>query len=167
MQQDYQKILERSRSRKTQYQKLAVQLRGKKNQHAVDLLVNEAHEEAFEKIDCLSCANCCKTTGPLWTRKDIERVAASKQMKPAAFMEKYLRVDEDQDYVLKQLPCTFLGQDHYCSIYEQRPEACRDYPHTHRRQMKNIMKETVQNAVICPAVGLIFERIQEKIQTLK
>ena len=31
------------------------------------------HDEVFEEIDCLSCANCCKTTGPLFTEKDIEK----------------------------------------------------------------------------------------------
>ncbi|MFB0925453.1 MAG: YkgJ family cysteine cluster protein, partial [Vicingaceae bacterium] len=31
---------------------------------SLDDTVHQLHEETFEKIDCLACANCCKTTSP-------------------------------------------------------------------------------------------------------
>jgi len=31
----------------------------------VDTIFQKYHEEVFRKVDCLSCANCCITTGPL------------------------------------------------------------------------------------------------------
>jgi hypothetical protein len=77
----------------------------------LDKLVHPLHDEVFECTDCLDCANCCTTTGPLFTDKDIARISKYLRIKPSEFVAKYLRIDEDRDYVLKTLPCTFLGTD--------------------------------------------------------
>ena len=97
------------------------------------------HEEVFECTDCLKCANCCTTTGPLFTDKDISRIAKHLRIKPFAFTQQYLRIDDDRDYVLKSVPCTFLEEDNYCSIYEVRPKACREYPHTDRKKQNQLL----------------------------
>ncbi|MFZ9778454.1 MAG: YkgJ family cysteine cluster protein, partial [Schleiferiaceae bacterium] len=91
----------------------------------LDAVVHDLHDRVFAKTDCLSCANCCKTTGPLWTERDKDRVAKRLRLKTSNFEEQYLRLDEDGDWVLKQLPCPFLEADNACSIYEDRPKACR------------------------------------------
>lgn len=123
----------------------------------------EIHHEVFERIDCLSCANCCKTTGPLFTSKDIERLAKLFRLKPKKFIEKYLKIDEDNDYVLNVLPCPFLGHDNYCSIYDHRPKACREFPHTDRKKFYQINHLTLKNIKICPATYEIVEKMIEKI----
>jgi Fe-S-cluster containining protein len=99
----------------------------------------------------------------LFTRKDIERIAQYLKMKPGDFTEKYLRIDEDQDYVLQKTPCAFLKEDNYCSIYDVRPKACREYPHTDMQQMQTKLKITYLNATICPAVADILEKIKAKV----
>jgi len=119
----------------------------------------EIHDEVFDKIDCLSCANCCKTTGPLFTQKDIERLANLFRIKPSQFIEKYLRIDEDNDYVLQSVPCPFLGADNYCSVYEHRPKACREYPHTDRKKFYQINHLTLKNTLICPAAYEVVEKM--------
>lgn len=119
------------------------------------------HEEVFEEINCLDCANCCKTTSPIFKTKDIERLAAHLRLKPIQFSDKYLRVDEDSDYVLKSSPCPFLGADNYCSVYDYRPEACREYPHTDRRKMHQVLDLAYKNTLICPAVQEIVERLKK------
>jgi len=92
--------------------------------------MQELHDETFEEIDCLTCANCCKTTGPLFTNKDIERISKHFRMKPSAFIDTYLRIDDENDYVLQTVPCSFLGSDNYCSIYKVRPKSlCRISTH--------------------------------------
>jgi len=121
---------------------------------------HEAHEKAFEKIDCLECANCCKTTSPIFIDRDIDRIAAHLRMKPSTFVDEYLRLDEDQDYVLKQSPCAFLGPDNYCSIYSVRPRACREYPHTNRKNMHQILDLTRKNTEVCPAVASIVLQLK-------
>ena len=130
----------------------------------LDLKMQELHEEEFKRTDCLTCANCCKTTGPLFTNKDIERISKHFRQKPAQFIDTYLRVDEDNDHVLQQVPCTFLGEDNYCSIYEVRPKACREYPHTDRKDFHKISNITLNNTAICPAAYNIVEEMKRRIK---
>lgn len=136
----------------------------KKAPKNLDQKVLTIHEETFEEIDCLTCANCCKTTGPLFTHKDIDRIAKHFKMRPSDFIEQYLRIDEDNDYVLQQTPCHFLGADNYCSIYEVRPKACREYPHTDRRKIQQIASITVKNTAMCPAAYAVVEKMKERIK---
>ena len=84
----------------------------------LDKLIHPIHAEVFGCTDCLECANCCTTTGPLFTDKDISRISKYLKIQPSKFTEKYLRIDEDSDYVLRALPCSFLGKDNSCSIYK-------------------------------------------------
>jgi hypothetical protein len=81
---------EKQNENKTFFKKLK-----KKPPKNLDYLMQELHKAEFEKTNCLTCANCCKTTGPLFTDKDIERIAKHLKMKPQQFIETYLRIDED------------------------------------------------------------------------
>ena len=108
----------------------------------LDKLIHPLHKEVFKCTDCLKCANCCKTTSPLFTDKDIIRIAKHVRLKPSKFTEKYLRIDEDRDYVLQSTPCSFLENNNYCSIYDVRPKACREYPHTDRIKQHQLLKLT-------------------------
>ena len=129
----------------------------------LDKLIHPLHEEVFECTDCLKCANCCTTTGPLFTDKDISRIAKHLRIKPFEFTQQYLRIDEDRDYVLKSVPCTFLGEDNYCSIYEVRPKACREYPHTDRKKQNQLLNLTEKNIEVCPAVFNIVEKLKKEL----
>lgn len=84
-------------------------------------------------------------------------------MSPAAFELKFLRMDEDQDKVLRQLPCPFLGTDNFCSIYDVRPKACREFPHTDRKKIYQINHLTVKNTLICPAAYSFVEKLQQNL----
>jgi uncharacterized protein len=117
----------------------------------------EAHEQKFQKIDCLTCANCCKTTSPIFLQTDIERLARVFRMKPSEFIDTYLHRDEVGDYVLNLSPCPFLNEDNTCLVYAERPKACREYPHTNRKNMHGILNLTLRNTLVCPAVFEIFQ----------
>lgn len=130
----------------------------------LDRAFHEAHEQAFDCIDCLQCANCCKTTGPLFTNTDIDRLSKHLRLKPSVFIERYLRIDEDNDFVLKTTPCPFLGDDNYCGVYESRPKACREYPHTDRNRMHQVLELTRKNATMCPAVHDITENLKVQLK---
>jgi hypothetical protein len=130
----------------------------------LDYLMQELHENEFQRTDCLSCANCCKTTGPLFTNIDIERISKHFKLKPQQFIVQYLRLDEENDYVLQHVPCTFLGADNYCSIYEVRPKACREFPHTDRKKFQQISSLTLKNVAICPAAFNIVEAMKKNIK---
>ena len=112
----------------------------KKPPKNLDYITLDTHEEVFDEIDCLSCANCCKTTGPLFTEKDIERISKHLRLSPADFEKKYLRVDEDNDKVLQCLPCPFLAEDNTCLIYESaRKPAANIHIPTARKSSKSII----------------------------
>ena len=119
------------------------------------------HDEVFAETDCLKCARCCRTTGPLLTKQDIGRISKKQGMKPADFEKQYLRVDEDGDWEMKSLPCPFLALDtNKCTIYEYAPKACREYPHTDHTNMKSILPLTETNVRHCPAVYEMVERMK-------
>ena len=136
----------------------------KKTPKQLDYIMQELHDDEFAKTDCLECANCCKTTGPLFTDKDIDRISKFFRLKPQQFIEKYLRIDEENDYVLQRVPCTFLGTDNYCSIYDVRPKACREFPHTDRKKFHQISNLTLKNVAICPAAFNIVEEMKKRIK---
>lgn len=135
----------------------------KKAPKNLDYLMQELHNSEFKKTDCLQCANCCKTTGPLFTSADIERISKHLRQKPQQFIDQYLRIDEDKDYVLQNVPCTFLDSDNTCFIYEVRPKACREFPHTNRKKFQQISDLTLKNLSICPAAFNIVEEMKKKI----
>ena len=60
----------------------------------------DLHEQAFEKIDCLQCARCCKTYSPRFKMPDIKRISKYLRMKEGDFIETYLMMDEEGDHVL-------------------------------------------------------------------
>jgi len=127
----------------------------------LDQVVNALDEEVFEEIDCLECANCCSTISPTFTQRDIERIGKRLRLKPGEVIAMYLKLDEDDDYVLKSVPCTFLQEDNRCEIYEDRPKACRDYPHTGTRKFHLHIGITKKNTMVCPAAFRIVERMQK------
>lgn len=120
------------------------------------------HEEAFSKIDCLSCSNCCKNYSPRFKITDIRRVAKHLKIKDGDLINKYLRVDEDGDYVVNAKPCPFLGADNYCNIYDHRPSDCARFPYTDEDVFLKRPKITQVNSTFCPAVYYVLERFIEK-----
>jgi Fe-S-cluster containining protein len=119
------------------------------------------HEEAFEKIDCLDCAACCKNYSPRFKGPDIKRISRHLKLKESDLIEKYLRLDEDGDYVVKSTPCPFLGADNYCGIYEVRPSDCERFPYTNEDVLLKRPQITQKNATFCPAVHYVLEKLIE------
>lgn len=121
----------------------------------------DLHEEAFSKIDCLSCANCCRNYSPRFKTPDIKRISKVLKMKEGVFVETYLKLDDDGDYVVQSTPCPFLGSDNHCSIYEDRPSDCRRFPYTDEDVLLKRPKITLKNATFCPAVYYVMEKLME------
>ena len=133
----------------------------KKKPKNLDDVIHELHDDAFAGFSCLDCANCCKTIGPRLIDKDIERLAKQLKMKISDFMQQYILTDEDGDFVFKDHPCPFLLPDNYCMVYENRPRACREYPHTDRKRFYQILPLSHKNCETCPVVYEIFEELKK------
>lgn len=132
----------------------------KRSPKKLDHIMQKLHDDEFKKTDCLNCANCCKTTGPLFTNTDIDRISKAFKMKRDTFIAQYLQIDEENDYILQQVPCTFLNEDNSCYIYDIRPKACKEFPHTDRKNFQKINSITLNNLPICPAVFNIIETLK-------
>lgn len=136
----------------------------KRTPKRLDLVMQEIHNDEFERTDCLTCANCCKTTSPMFTYKDIERIAKHLKMKVADFTAQYLKIDEDDFHVLKTAPCPFLDEnDNSCFIYDVRPKACSEYPHTNRKKFIQLANITVKNTEVCPATYRMIEEVKKRL----
>ncbi|MGC9343554.1 MAG: YkgJ family cysteine cluster protein [Bacteroidales bacterium] len=134
----------------------------KKKPSDLDSVMESLHHEAFSRINCLDCANCCKTISPFLIDRDIQRISKYLKIKPSEFVSEYLDLDNEGDYVFKKSPCPFLMDDNYCSIYDVRPRACREYPHTDRKRFIQILDLTLKNTFICPAVYEIADKLHSK-----
>lgn len=141
---------------KSEYSKQLKEIR-KLNTKIIDKKFTELHNKAVSHIDCLECANCCRSLGPRLTDMDIKRLSAHLRIKESKFIQKYLIIDEDNDYVFKSMPCPFIMDDNYCIVYKYRPKACREYPHTNQKNIKSILSVCVKNIDFCPIVKEVFE----------
>ncbi len=135
----------------------------KKKPKRLDLIVQDLHDDEFSRTDCLTCANCCKTTSPIFTEKDIKRISKYLKIKEHSFVEQYLQRDSDDFMVLQNAPCTFLDSDNTCFIYDVRPKACSEYPHTNRKKFIQLTNLTLKNTEVCPAVFNIVEELKKKL----
>jgi len=129
-----------------------------------DRLTAEAEQEVWKEVDCLGCANCCKEMSPTYTAADIKRIAAHKNMTPAAFRKKWLYRDKEGDWMNKSTPCQFLDlQTNMCGIYEVRPADCSGFPHLAKRKLRDYIHVHKQNVEFCPATLRMVERLMEKV----
>lgn len=135
----------------------------KLNPRKLDTIVHQHHAEEFLKINCLDCANCCKTLSPAIFDNDIRRMSKSLKLTPSVFTLQYLVPDTDGSYILKNIPCIFLDSDNFCKIYNDRPKACREYPHTDRKRVVRILNLTAQNSKVCPAVFNIINKLKKDV----
>ena len=159
---EYDKLLDLPKQTTDKNKSFITKLKKKKANH-IDTIFQQKHEEVFEDIDCLKCGNCCKTTSPVFRDVDIKRIAKKQRIKSVKFIETYLRVDSDGDYVLKSSPCALLDQgDNSCMIYNYRPLACEGYPHTNRKNMYQILDLTLKNTEVCPAAAKIVTELQKE-----
>ena len=157
---EYKTILNEAVSKKKQIKKFFDKLH-RTDEKKMNHLFNRIHDKVFERIDCLKCGNCCSTISPMISDNDIQKMAKALKSKPSEITSGYLLLDNDNDYVFKSVPCPFINaENNLCSVYGSHPRACREYPHTNRQNVVQILNLTYKNTFICPAVYLIIKEIQ-------
>ena len=134
------------------------------NPRRINDLAAELHAEAFGLIDCTRFANCCKTIPPGITDEDIGVITGHLGLSREQFIETYLVIDPDEGgYRMKKTPCPFLGEDDRCTIYDVRPEDCRQFPHTDQKHFAGRVYQHASNTLICPAVHYIVEEMRHRL----
>lgn len=127
-------------------------------------LVARTEAKVWSKVNCMECANCCKTMTPTFSKTDIVRIATHLGMEPSAFRKKWLKKDADNgDWVNTTQPCQFLV-DNKCSIYEVRPRDCAEFPH-HNKKPFDAYNDTFKNNLVhCPATYLLIDRLKKTVE---
>lgn len=153
---NWQKTSSNNQKKYKQFLKIA-------NKTKVLQVLPQLHNEAFKQIDCLTCAACCKNYSPRFKTTDIKRISKHLKLKESVFIDTYLNLDNDGDYVVKSTPCPFLGVDNFCSIYEQRPSDCRRFPYTDEDVLLKRPSITLKNSTFCPAVFFVLEKLTNNV----
>jgi Fe-S-cluster containining protein len=128
----------------------------------LDAVVKETTDAVWSKIDCTMCAHCCRTLQVVVDHEDAERLARRLGMKPAEFKRRYVKFDERQEGYLASTPCPFL-KENICSVYEDRPKACRDFPYLHEPGFRTRMITFIENTATCPIVYNTCEQLKTRL----
>ena len=124
-------------------------------------MAQNTHDEVFSEMNCLLCANCCKSIPPIVSMRDAKRIAKRLNISKKAFLDTYTVTDEDGDLVINASPCPFLESDNKCRIYEDRPSACRLYPHSGDELFYKNLSHHKRNMKYCPGLMEIVRRLSE------
>lgn len=130
----------------------------------LDAVVRETTDRVWAQIDCTTCAHCCKTLQIVVDNKDIARLAQHFGMRTSEFAKRYVTVTEDRTQIFASTPCPFLGQDNRCTVYEVRPQACRDYPYLYENNFRSRTISVIENASCCPIVFNVWDRLKQQFK---
>jgi Fe-S-cluster containining protein len=154
-------LLQNWEKKSRERQKIYKQYLHRADKNTVLKQLPELHEEAFTNVDCLKCANCCKQFSPRFKTPDVKRISKYLKMRESDFIEKYLKVDEEGDFVARTAPCPFLGADNFCTIYDQRPSDCHRFPYTDEDVFIKRQVLTLKNSSFCPITYFVLEKLIE------
>ena len=130
----------------------------------IDVIAQRHYREVSGRIDCQDCGNCCKVFRPLLKARDIDRLAKRLEMPREDFVEKYLvGYESGKVHTYRLTPCPFLA-DKRCTVYSDRPDACRSYPGLHRKGFVSRLGLAFANCSICPIVYNVYERVKREIR---
>lgn len=102
----------------------------------LDQRVFETTRRVWARIDCTTCANCCREVKPTFSEDEVNRLAQRLAMPPQQFIDAYLEPTEPGDenpWQTRTTPCPFL-KDTRCSVYDDRPANCKGYPYLYEPQ---------------------------------
>ena len=122
------------------------------------------NKEAYSKIDCGQCANCCKVMTPTYTKAEVKRIAAHVGMSEKEYWAKYLKKDKAGDIINRKTPCHFLDKNNRCTIYAIRPLDCRQFPHTQKKDVFFQLDVHIQNVELCPITFHVVKRLNEIVE---
>jgi uncharacterized protein len=155
---------QRARHSKRSFRRFLTKLENKQPKNLQNLIAR-IDKEVWKEVDCLSCANCCKTMTPTFNAKDIKRISAHLGQTEDEFKTKWLYRERggDRDWLNKTEPCQFLDmKTNMCGIYEVRPADCAGFPHLTRKfsDFAHIHKQNVDS---CPATFKMVEKMMMQL----
>jgi Fe-S-cluster containining protein len=141
-----------------------LKLRLKLTTEETDEIARQTTDEVWKQIDCTQCAHCCRTLQVVVDGNDVDRLAARFGMTSRQFSRRYVAVDDDRTRYFAASPCPFLGEDNRCTVYEDRPKACRDFPYMHEKHFVGRSLMMISNTSVCPIVFNVWQRLKSKLK---
>jgi Fe-S-cluster containining protein len=129
-------------------------------QHApenIDGLVKALSQRYFALIDCTLCANCCRSLPVAFKKNELLRIAQTLGQSIKAFEKQFMSEGKVNP------PCPMLDGN-LCSIYENRPEVCKSYPHLEQPHFTSRLMGVIENVAICPIAFNAFEELKAKLK---
>lgn len=131
------------------------------SEEELDAQVNATAEEVWSHIDCVACGQCCRVLNIVVKPREITRLAKQMGIPTAEFARRYVHEDEDGEKSLNP-PCPFLDGN-ACSIYADRPQACRDFPYLHTERFRHRMLFFIEYSLLCPVIFNTLEALKHKM----
>ena len=126
----------------------------------VDKIVHSLDKQIKSKTDCQECGNCCNVLRPTVSNTEIKKLSKLENIPQLDYEKKYIAKDEIEDVkYLKDTPCKYL-KDKNCTIYHDRPNDCRSYPHTHKKYFITRTLGMIEYCGICPIVYNLMENLK-------
>lgn len=129
----------------------------------LDGIVQETTDAVWAEIDCTTCANCCRTFEIIVDDRDIKRLAARLGVSLRSFLKQYVTIEPDKTKHFSLSPCPFLGEDNLCTVYEDRPQSCRDFPYLHSGGFRQRTFTMLENVEECPIVFNVWQRLKSRL----
>ena len=146
--------------------------------HNLDEIISGLSRKYFKLIDCRKCGNCCRAYTIPISESEIKAMAIAKGIPSTAFEARYTTHtaiddvlanngqnywgDNDQEYILKMgsPKCCPMLAGNLCSVYANRPQVCREYPHLEQPDRINHLNMIINNTSVCPIVFNVFEELK-------
>ena len=130
----------------------------------VDRIAHRLNTEVESLIDCTVCGNCCENLRPCVNDLEIDTLAKIDHISQKYFIENFTEKDDFENIrYLKNTPCRYLNGKK-CSVYVDRPEDCRSYPHIQKRSFNSRTLGIIGNYGICPIVFNVWERLKTEFK---
>jgi uncharacterized protein len=145
--------------------------------HNLDEIISGLSRKYFKLIDCRECGNCCRAYSIPVSESEVEAIATAKGIPTATFEARYTTYtalddltskdeqtywrDDDKEYMLNTASksCPML-EGNLCSVYANRPQVCREYPHLEQPDRINHLLTIIDNTFVCPIVFNVFEELK-------
>lgn len=132
-----------------------------KNQDSLDIdkKVHALNEKISAAIDCTDCGNCCRSFMINVTAEEMQKVATSTQANIEDFKKKHIEESPGGIMVMNTIPCAFLSENK-CTIYENRFNECREFPHLDKPHVTNRLFGLLQYYAVCPIIFNVIEALK-------
>jgi uncharacterized protein len=127
----------------------------------VDRLAEAIAHGAALQMDCRTCGACCRDNAIPLDDSEVARLASRLGVSVDAFRRQYLADDPEDGPIIDARPCPFLAGN-CCSVYEDRPEACRGYPYVGGGIVLG-MVGVIERAGTCPIIFDMLERLKDAV----